>query len=199
MGRVAMEISRIRDNHPVLGTKEQCVEEHRKLVLKIANYYENRTSNIVDIEDLISEGYFGLLLAFDRFDPINKPGKEFSTYAVPYIKGYIIRYLQSKICAIRTPFHFKGKPKLVVSMDRNLLRSDNEDLNFSNILPINDDITLIDVDDFIDSLTESEQTVTTMMIDGYTNSEAAEVLNVSKNTITNMKGRIRKKYILQES
>jgi transposase len=38
-----------------------------------------------------------------------------------------------------------------------------------------------------------------MMIDGYTNSEAAEVLNVSKNTITNMKGRIRKKYILQEA
>lgn len=128
MGRQAIVQSRIRDSHPLLGTKEQCVKDHRKLVLKIANHYHCKTFRTVDIEDLISEGNYALLMAYDRFD--EKSGLKFSTFAYPYIQGFIIRYLESKVNAIRTPSHSKVPPKLVLSLDSKIKGSDNDDLVF---------------------------------------------------------------------
>lgn len=197
MGRKSMDISRIRDSHPSLGTKEQCVKEHRKLVLKIANHYESRTFGAVDIEDLISEGNYALLLAYDRFD--ENSSNKFSTFAYPYIQGFIVRYLESKVNTIKTPFHSKVPPKLVMSLDSKINHSDNEDLEFSNIIPVNQDLSLIEIEGFINTLKESERAIVNMTMEGYSNGETAAALKICRNTVTNIKCRIRKKYLMYVS
>jgi RNA polymerase sigma factor (sigma-70 family) len=197
MGRKAMDISRIRDSHPSLGTKEQCVIEHRKLVLKIANHYESRTFDAIDIEDLISEGNYALLMAYDRFD--EKSGLKFSTFAYPYIQGFIIRYLECKVNAIRTPSHSKVPPKLVLSLDSKIKGSDNDDLDFSNLVPTKQDLSFIEIEEFINTLKETERTIVNMTMDGYSNGETAAALKICRNTVSNIKVRIRKKYLLYVS
>lgn len=197
MGRKAIVQSRIRDNHPLLGTKEQCVKDHRKLVLKIANHYNRKTFSAVDIDDLISEGNYALLLAYDRFD--EQSGRRFSTFAYHYIQGFIVRYLESKVNAIRTPFHSKVPPKLVLSLDSKISCSDNEDLEFSNIIPVNQDLSLIEIEEFINTLKETERTIVNMTMEGYSNGETAAALKLCRNTVTNIKGRIRKKYLMYVS
>jgi len=62
------------------------------LVLKIANKYRTRTS--LDINDLISAGVQGLVIAVDKFNPEAFQNK-FSTYAHHWIVVYIERLVRS--------------------------------------------------------------------------------------------------------
>lgn len=50
--------------------------------------------DIDDADDLFSEGMIGLILATDRFDPTRE--YEFSTFAYPYIRGYMCAYFKKK-------------------------------------------------------------------------------------------------------
>lgn len=66
--------------------KELC-ELNRPLVLKIASEYY-RKNRLYDMDDLIQIGTIGMLNAAKRFD-VNLR-YEFTTYAVPYIRGSIL-------------------------------------------------------------------------------------------------------------
>lgn len=72
------------------------VELNTRLVYKLANKFYIDKTNSIDYEDLIQEGFIGLMLAADkyRFD-IEKPCK-FSTYAVYWIYQKMNRYVNTK-------------------------------------------------------------------------------------------------------
>jgi RNA polymerase sigma-32 factor len=101
-------------NHPPLSREEEhalavrYVEENDRdaarqlalanlrLVVKIAMEYRRAWANLLD---LIGEGNLGLLEAVDRFDPYR--GVKLSTYAVYWIRAYILKYLMDNKSMVR--------------------------------------------------------------------------------------------------
>jgi RNA polymerase sigma-32 factor len=67
-----------------------------RLVVKIAMEYRRAWANLLD---LIGEGNLGLLEAVDRFDPYR--GVKLSTYAVYWIRAYILKYLMDNKSMVR--------------------------------------------------------------------------------------------------
>jgi RNA polymerase sigma-32 factor len=67
-----------------------------RLVVKIAMEYRRAWTNVLD---LIQEGNVGLLQAIQRFDPYQ--GVKLSSYAVYWIRAYILKYLIDNIRLVR--------------------------------------------------------------------------------------------------
>jgi RNA polymerase sigma factor (sigma-70 family) len=69
-----------------IENRNDLIKGNQGLVISIAKRYVNKH---IPIEDLIQEGFLGLIVAAERFDI--KRGCQFSTYAVYYIRDYVIR------------------------------------------------------------------------------------------------------------
>lgn len=84
--------------NPHLGYKDDVIRENIRLVHSIANKYRKRCTTTISYEDVVSEGVIGMIKAFHNFNPDNFEGKvaKFSTYAVPAIKGEILRFFRDK-------------------------------------------------------------------------------------------------------
>lgn len=102
------------------GDKEalnKLVELNEGIVYKIANKFYVEKSNSIDIDDLIQEGFVGLILAADkyRFD-IENPCK-FSTYAVYWIYQKMNRFVNTKNTneesSLNTPIGDNGDNELL--------------------------------------------------------------------------------------
>jgi RNA polymerase primary sigma factor len=71
-------------------------------VVSVARKYSKQiSSSSLTLEDLINEGNIGLYTAITRFD--YKTGNKFISYAVWYIRSYIIAFIKNNIKTIRTP------------------------------------------------------------------------------------------------
>ena len=67
-----------------------------RLFVRIVNEYSEFN---VDCLDLIQEGNIGLMKAIENFDPYK--GYCFSTFATPYIRGYINRYMCKNLRTVK--------------------------------------------------------------------------------------------------
>lgn len=74
--------------------REHLVEIYLSMVTTIAGRIAIGLPAYVDRDDLISSGFFGLLDAIERYDPVR--GNKFETYAGVRIRGAILDYLRSK-------------------------------------------------------------------------------------------------------
>ncbi len=74
----------------------QLVVANLRLVVKIAMEYRRTWTNVLD---LIQEGNVGLMEAVQRFDPTQ--GVKLSSYAVYWIRAYILKYLIDNIRMVR--------------------------------------------------------------------------------------------------
>ena len=68
--------------------KEKLIERYLPLVKTVAGRIAVSLPQYVDRDDLISNGFFGLLEAIDRYDPAR--GVKFETYAAVRIRGSIL-------------------------------------------------------------------------------------------------------------
>lgn len=75
-----------------LHTRETIVEQYANLVYKHANQL-SQTDKMIK-EDLIQEGFYGLILAFDRYDVDSK--NKFITIAYKYVRGWMLNYKRSQ-------------------------------------------------------------------------------------------------------
>lgn len=67
---------------------EKVVEEHSRLIYKIASFYKEQAP----LEDLYQVGIIGLLKALNNYN--ENENTKFSTYAVFYIKGEMLSYIK---------------------------------------------------------------------------------------------------------
>ncbi len=81
-----------------IGIRNRIVAWHQGLVRTIARRFICRGE---PLEDLIQEGFIGLLKAIELYDP--SQGAKFSTYATYKIAGCIEHYLRDKSRLIRRP------------------------------------------------------------------------------------------------
>jgi len=84
-----------------MEAREQIIESNLRLVLSIASQFAQKS--IVPLEDLVQEGCLGLIRAVDKFDW--RRGNRFSTYAVWWIRQYIVRAIAEHSRFIHLPFH----------------------------------------------------------------------------------------------
>lgn len=74
-----------------LQEKEKCAKELIKATLgTVFNLAKRYQGKGVSLEELVSEGYNGLLKAVERFDPFYEPKTRFATFAYFYIKDSVL-------------------------------------------------------------------------------------------------------------
>ena len=78
--------------------RDQLIVSHLNLVRFLASKFKNRGE---PLDDLIQVGTIGLIKAIDRFEPDR--GLEFTTYATPTIMGEIKRHFRDKGWSVRVP------------------------------------------------------------------------------------------------
>lgn len=85
-------------NHGDVEARDIIVQSNLRLAMRIAKKYAN---NGLDYTDLCQEGFIGLLVAVDKFDP--SKGYRFTTYAYYVVSQNIKTALQEKKNLIRVP------------------------------------------------------------------------------------------------
>lgn len=83
------EYAKTHDN----DVRDEIAGSNLRLVVNVAKSFGRHFDNI-ELGDLIAEGNIGLLTAIDRFDVSR--GFKFSTYAVPWIKVFMRRFITSQ-------------------------------------------------------------------------------------------------------
>jgi RNA polymerase sigma-B factor len=78
--------------------RDVLVDRHAGLVRRLARRFAHRGE---DIDDLVQVGFWGLLLAIERFDP--DYGVQFATFASPTITGELKRHFRDRRWIIRVP------------------------------------------------------------------------------------------------
>lgn len=77
-----------------LDARRLLLEQHLGLVHHIARQIADRVPDGVELDDLVSAGALGLVMALQAFEPAR--GLAFSTYATPRIRGAILDDLRSR-------------------------------------------------------------------------------------------------------
>jgi RNA polymerase sigma factor (sigma-70 family) len=106
------------------------ITEHLPLVGWVVDrYYSWCINGRIEREDLVSEGYTGLIKAAEKFDP--NRGFQFCTYAVHWVRSYIQRYIQNHRRLVRVPIYLQegehGKqlqPERLLWLDRSYSHGD---------------------------------------------------------------------------
>lgn len=116
------------------SAKEELILSNMLLVYYVAKRYIGGNT---DFEDLISEGYIGLVNGIERFD--YEKGTKLSTYVLYWIKQRMIRTLDNGD-TIRKPVHIKDKIKKIS-------KAKNEFIKKYGYEPSNEDISkMIEMD-----------------------------------------------------
>ena len=100
---------------------DELIASHSELVRKIAWQIHGRARHITEIEDIIQIGYTGLIIAAQKYTPLD--GASFASYASIRIRGAIVDYLRKNSNLCRTTIQVKKKYNAAVEkLERQLLR-----------------------------------------------------------------------------
>lgn len=101
-----------------LQARQDLCIKNSGLVGKYAVRYHRQHQGKLELEDLMQEGYGGMLTAAEKFD-LSK-GAAFSTYAVYWICQAILRAIANTALTIRLPVHIVEKIFKASKIDRQL-------------------------------------------------------------------------------
>lgn len=87
----------IRDGE---NARAHFIEANLRLAHYVARQYIGRG---IDYEDLVQEATLGLIHAISKFDPTR--GYRFSTYAIPWLRQYVSRYIGNHSRSVRLPLY----------------------------------------------------------------------------------------------
>jgi RNA polymerase sigma-32 factor len=101
-----------------LGARDTLIRSQMRTVVTIAGRYRGYAASM---DDLISEGNFGLLHALSKFDP--ERGTRFITYAVYWVRAYILAHLARSRTLVSSGVH----SKLLAKLKREASRAPHDD------------------------------------------------------------------------
>lgn len=84
----------LKTSRPKDKIRDHFLNDYKKVVFAIARKISSRLPSSVEIDDLVSVGYLGLMDALDKYDPTMN--NKFRTYAEFRIRGAIIDELRSQ-------------------------------------------------------------------------------------------------------
>ena len=110
------------------NARDKLLTSNMRFVVNVAKKYQNRG---LELEDLISEGYIGLIEAVEKFD-VNR-GYHFISYAVWWIRQSILKAISEKSRGIRLPMNKTNElaqiEKAQKSIHREGSKSEDEELS----------------------------------------------------------------------
>lgn len=96
---------------------ERLAEQNKRIIYKLANRYYTEGTSSIDKEDLIQEGYLGLIAAADKYDPDNEKKAQFLTYAIYWINQKMSRFVRTRCTneetSLNTPIGDEGDSELM--------------------------------------------------------------------------------------
>lgn len=165
------------------------LEERNKLVvdnMNVVYYVINREfSSFSNDEDMIQEGYLGLINAADRWD--ESSGCPFVVYAIICIRCWITK----EIIKLTTQ---KRSSMLEVSIHEKA--PGVEDETIEDTIPGSSGINYFNIEEFFSTLSQNEIYILNMLIDGYSKQEIARAKNVSHQAVSDTVRRITKAWNL---
>lgn len=145
---------------------KKLVEDNMNLVyFTISKYYPT----YIHDEDIIQTGMVGLCQAAKRWD---ESKSTFSTFAVKCICN-----------EINMEFRQRNKHKDVLSLDYEVDNDDGDKVPLIDLIVGEEDIGYVDLDSFIDKLSESQKQIYNLRRQGMSVMEIADRLGVSKQTV----------------
>lgn len=133
--RLLKEYKSESQSQKALRIRDKIVELNAGLVHKEAHHWCDNCSENYD--DLSQIGFLGLITAIERFEC--DKAVNFSTFAIPYIRGQILHYLRDKSNSIRIPrrcLNLQRKAKKMVKELRNELQRQPNELEICQKLGI---------------------------------------------------------------
>ena len=95
--------------------RERMIEANLLLVVSVAKRYRHAG---IPLADLVQEGTIGLIRAVEKFD--HQRGTRFSTYAVFWIRQYVVRALAEKSRLVRLPADANARLRRLQRLEREL-------------------------------------------------------------------------------
>jgi len=110
----AVSISAGDHRERVLAERDALVEQHLDMVAPIARRVHRRVPPSFELDDLIGEGYIGLMHAAVRYRPEKHNGTPFSAYARRRIHGAIVDSVRRRAWTENTAFPLDEAPEPAV-------------------------------------------------------------------------------------
>ena len=143
-----------------LNSKNKLVKSNLKYVVQVSKKYQGMG---IDLDDLISFGSIGLVIAIDRFD-LNNDVK-FITFAIYYVRAEIKKSLNDLSRLVRIPSH-KTKVDNKYLKTYNLSLSDDENIkmcdNIQSDTQIEENSLNIDINRSLNYLPDKQRDVIKM-------------------------------------
>lgn len=170
---------------------ESEIEQHFGLVnFTLKKYIPLQGRQSADFEDLQQIGKIELLKAIRRYDP-NKGA--FTTYAVYCIRFGVWKYLQRKRKdGLKVPRTVGAENIQVLSIDQPIGEGE---ITLLDIFSTDDDLTEIQVDEFVQSLPDRERKLLLYRLEGASQKEIAKEMGISQTHISRLLKRIGEKYL----
>lgn len=162
---------------------EENIEQHFGLVAFTLKKFSQWDLQKADWDDLFQVGRLALLKAIRNYDAERET--TFSSYAISFIHWDVWNYLRD-LKRLRTS-HIK-----VLSTDHPLCA---KEISMLDTLSTDDDITTVQVKEFLNSLPNRERELVLYRVNGTTQEEIAERLGLSQAHISRLLKRIGKKYL----
>jgi RNA polymerase sigma factor (sigma-70 family) len=101
---VRRSFTRMSRDEEAEASRNNLVERNMPLVLRMAEAFKGRG---VAYEDLVQEGFIGLMRAAEKYEPAR--GNRFSTMAVPWVRQALQRAVANHGRVVRLPVHIQEK------------------------------------------------------------------------------------------
>jgi len=174
--------------------KDLLFDKYRPIVIKMANKYKLEAKKIgLELDDLIQEGYVGLMGAIKNYNPNDKT--LFYTYAIISINSKLLNCIRANSCKKHYCLNQSISLSKPISSNQDLMVLDfirDNDANNPDLLAEEKELSCL-LKGCLYSLEFNLAAVMELTMNGFSNSDISVLLDLPSKSISNCLFRIRKR------
>lgn len=203
-------------DNPLLGPRSEFITANMGLAQKAAQRFRGACyATNTPLDDIVSEGYVGLIRAYDSY---SDPAYTFATYATETINGHMRNYFRRGTGPVRIPKEItpivnrlaraglEGAPPETVAQELGIgVKLAEKALYCATVrncgdMPADDkrgntdDHTGVFADAFLARLRPKPRRIVRLLADGYSQTEAARVIGITSQAVSQAVKRVQKEY-----